>query len=76
MALLTGFILIDILAVTVAIFAVIYAYFQWTYLTWKRKNVPFFQPTFPLGNKQPLNKLVSLGEDIFLVVQEAKRKGN
>lgn len=75
MALFTGVLLIDLLGFLVAIFTVIYAYFQWIYQTWKRKNIPYFEPSFPLGNKQPLSKGVPLGDDVFNTVAKAKKQG-
>lgn len=76
MALFTGFILVDLLGIIVAIFAVIYAYFQWNFQIWKRQNIPYFEPTFPSGNRQIfLSKKISVGDDVFNIVQRAKKQG-
>lgn len=71
----TGVILLDLFGIFVAICVVIYAYFQWIYQHWKRRNIPYLEPKFPSGNKEPLYKAIPLGEDIYNVVEKAKKKG-
>lgn len=56
-------------------FVVIYVYFQWVYQTWDRKKVPYFKPTFPLGNRKAVRQPVSIGEDIFMLTKAAKANG-
>lgn len=75
MEIFTGFVLVDIFGIIVAILTVIYAYFQWIYQTWKRKNVPYLQPKFPFGNRKPIFKAESIGEDVFNIVKQAQQKG-
>lgn len=75
MSILTGNLLIDIVGLVVALFSVLYAHFHRAYQIWKRKNVPYFQPTFPNGNRQPIWKDVNLAEDVFDTVQKAKQQG-
>lgn len=75
MAVITGNVLFDLLGIIVAIFAVIYAYFQWNYQMWKRKNIPHFPASFPYGNRKPIHKEVPLGEDVYFIVRDAKEMG-
>lgn len=75
MALFTGIVLIHVIGFIIAVFAAIYTYFQWIFRTWKRKNIPFFEPSFPDGNRQPFRKAVPFGEEVFHIVKRAKQKG-
>lgn len=75
MAIFTGNILIDVVAVLLAIFAVIYANFMWNYQYWKRKNIPYLKPRFPYGNMQVPFQGISLGDDISNIANQAKKRG-
>lgn len=54
----------------VATLSIIYIYFKWSHQYWKRKNVPYFQPSIPLGNIPNV-----LGDAVTLFYKEAKAKG-
>lgn len=71
MAIFTGFVVMDIIGIIIALVAVIYVYFQMIYQIWKRKNIPYFKPTFSLG-REPLGR--ALG-DVFNVAQKARHQG-
>lgn len=75
MAILTGHIPYDILGIFVALFVIVYAYFKWSFQFWKRKGVPYFEPTFPFGNRQPF-KQISVGEEFFKACTKAREKGS
>ncbi|CAH0554485.1 unnamed protein product [Brassicogethes aeneus] len=49
-SLVSSSLLLDVIGVIVAIIAVIYTWFKWSYGHWKRKNVPYIEPSFPFGN--------------------------
>lgn len=75
MSIFTGSVLADIIGVLLSILFVIYIYFIWSFQTWRRKNVPYFDPNFPNGNRIPISKGVPFGEDIFNLGLKAKKKG-
>lgn len=75
MTTITGVILFDLLAILVSLFAVVYANFYWTYGLWKRKNVPYFKPSFPFGNLHPFRSNLSLGNDVYNIGKKAKKQG-
>lgn len=56
-------------------FCLLYMYFKWSFQVWKRKNVPYFEPDFPNGNRQSLHKAVPIAVDVFRLTQKAKAKG-
>ncbi|KAF2881983.1 hypothetical protein ILUMI_24186 [Ignelater luminosus] len=51
MAIISGSLLLDILAVIVTLFIGLYTYFQWAYKYWERKGIPYVTPSFPFGTK-------------------------
>lgn len=75
MAELTGSLLAIALSILSAIFLGTYLYFLWSFQKWKRNNVPYFEPSFPNGNRSPISKGVQFGEEIFNITVEAKKKG-
>ncbi|CAH0549080.1 unnamed protein product [Brassicogethes aeneus] len=68
---------IDILSTLVAIACILYTYFKWSFSYWKRKNVPYLEPSIPFGNLQsPFDKSrVSLGSHISNLYRQAREKG-
>lgn len=75
MELITGIILADVISLFILITVVVYTYFQWMFQFWKRKNVPYFEPKFPFGNRYYSKKDSSITEDISECVEKAKRRG-
>lgn len=75
MALLMRNVFLDITGIIVVILVVIYASFLWIYQTWKRKKVPYFEPTFPFGNLQPMTKQISQQDDVVSIITNAKKQG-
>ncbi|KAF2897406.1 hypothetical protein ILUMI_08770 [Ignelater luminosus] len=77
MAILTGNIYIDILAIAVSIFAVIVSLFKWWFGYWERQGVYTPKPTIPFGNaKDLLFQRVTTGVEYKNVYDDIKRKGN
>lgn len=74
MSILTGSVFFDFLGIVVVVCVGFYAYIQWSYQLWRRKNVPYFPATFPYGNRQPIHK-TALGDDVFQLTKRAKEKG-
>ncbi|XP_044261565.1 cytochrome P450 6a2-like [Tribolium madens] len=65
----------DIVGVVVTLVVVVIAYYKWSYQYWKRKNVPFLEPSFPFGNTtNPLTRTETLGVTIQKVYQEMKNR--
>lgn len=76
MATFTGIILIDLLGVITALVAVIVAYYKWAHSYWKRRNVPYLEPSIPFGNSaNPLNMKQSTGEWMRKMYNKVKAKG-
>ncbi|XP_044261525.1 probable cytochrome P450 6a23 [Tribolium madens] len=46
--------LTDLVGVIIAAFAIIIAYYKWTFGYWKQKNIPYFPPSIPFGNLENL----------------------
>ncbi|KAF2897404.1 hypothetical protein ILUMI_08768 [Ignelater luminosus] len=75
MAILSGNIYIDVLAIAVSIFAVIVALFKWQFGYWERRDVYAPKPTIPFGNaKDLLLQRVTIGIDIKNVYDDIKSK--
>ncbi|KAJ8913651.1 hypothetical protein NQ315_007368 [Exocentrus adspersus] len=79
MAILTGWtdsFLTDLTAVLATVTAIIYAYFKWTYQYWKRRGLPYFEPSIPFGNMpNPVTSRISLAENVRRLYEHAKSKG-
>lgn len=75
MTIFTGGAILNVIGIFVAIFAVTYTYFQWTFQTWKRKKVPYVKPKFPYGNLQSPSKPISISEDVYNIVKKAEEQG-
>lgn len=60
----------------IAVISLVYTHFKRSFQVWKRKNVPYFEPNFPNGNRQPLHRAVPIAQDVFNLTQKAKAKGN
>ncbi|KAF2896687.1 hypothetical protein ILUMI_09484 [Ignelater luminosus] len=77
MAILSGNIYVDILAIAVSIFAVIVALFKWQFGFWERRNVYAPKPTIPFGNaKDLLLQKVTMGVDFKNAYDTIKHRGN
>nr|WCC58077.1 cytochrome P450 [Pharsalia antennata] len=67
-------ILHNILSVVVALLAVVFVWFKWRYQYWKRKNVPYIEPTIPFGNLG--NRLTDATSDKLVeIYKTAKDRG-
>ena len=52
-------------------------YYKWKYTYWKKKNLPYLQPTIPFGNLQSLVTTTdSLGMVLKRLYEELKRKNH
>ncbi|KAJ8949550.1 hypothetical protein NQ314_008179 [Rhamnusium bicolor] len=66
----------DLLGVVTALLVIGYAYFKWAYLYWKRRNIPYLEPSLPFGNFFNLWKRdVAFGDWIQRIYKEGKSKG-
>ncbi|CAH0555972.1 unnamed protein product [Brassicogethes aeneus] len=48
--LVSGSFLVDAVGVVVALLAILYTSFKWSFGYWKRKNFPYMEPSIPFGN--------------------------
>ncbi|KAJ8935460.1 hypothetical protein NQ318_021706 [Aromia moschata] len=62
--------------VLITVIAVGYTYLKWNYQYWKRKGVPYLEPTIPFGNlENGFKRTMHMGDRIAQIYQEAKRNG-
>ncbi|EFA12632.1 cytochrome P450 6a2 [Tribolium castaneum] len=66
---------LDLVGVFIALFAILFAYFKWTYQYWSQKNVPFIQPTIPFGNSNLFRQKESGGIRMKNFYDEMKAQG-
>lgn len=66
---------IALVVIVISVFTIVYAYFQWNYQYWKRKNLPHFEPRFPWGNLDVFNTDQPPGHDVVNLVEKAYKKG-
>nr|QZM07446.1 cytochrome P450 monooxygenase CYP6BK31 [Lasioderma serricorne] len=65
-----------IFAVLIGSVSLLVTYSYWKYNYWKRKGLPYLQPTFPLGNtKNPFTRKETVGDIVKQWYDELKRKG-
>jgi hypothetical protein len=50
MGFLLDSLLLEVGMLLTCILAVLYIYFKWSHTYWKKRNVPYIEPTFPFGN--------------------------
>jgi len=50
MGFLSESLLLEVGTLLTCILAVVYIYFKWSFTYWKKRNVPYIEPTFPFGN--------------------------
>ena len=50
MGFLSDSLLLEVGTLLTFILAVVYIYFKWSFTYWKKRNVPYIEPTFPFGN--------------------------
>lgn len=76
MTIITNNLLLDIFGVLVAIFAIIYTYFKWSYKYWERRNVVVpFEPEFPFGNMgNPIWNAKNMGQASMDTYFELKKR--
>ncbi|XP_047118509.1 cytochrome P450 6k1-like [Schistocerca piceifrons] len=65
----------EMLAILSTVFAILYVTFKISYTHWKKKGLPYLEPSFPLGNAWNTALMrKSLGEDLRDVYFEAEGK--
>lgn len=76
MTFITNNLLLDLLGVLVALLAVIYTYFKWSFKYWERRNIPVpFEPRFPFGNVgNPVLRQKTFGEIMADCYFELKKR--
>ncbi|KAB0791056.1 hypothetical protein PPYR_02856 [Photinus pyralis] len=63
-------------SILVVVVSIVTFYFKWSWLYWKRRNVPHSPVDFPFGNaKELITQNVSFGEAFARVYEEYKAKG-
>ncbi|KAJ3655229.1 hypothetical protein Zmor_014365 [Zophobas morio] len=52
----------NLVGICVTLVTIVIAYYKWTYQYWKRKNLPYLEPSIPYGNfVSPLKRKENLG---------------
>nr|AKZ17689.1 cytochrome P450 monooxygenase CYP6BK19 [Tenebrio molitor] len=63
----------DLIGVAVALVVVLIGYYKWSFTYWKRKNLPYVEPSIPFGNlSSPLKGKESMGMAMFRLYNEMK----
>ena len=66
----------NIVGICVALITIILAYYKWTYQYWKRKNLPYLEPSIPYGNfANPLKRKENFGVLLKHYYDSMKSKG-
>lgn len=58
-----------------AICAVVYGHFLWSFQYWKKRRVPFFEPSFPWGSLNFFSNDGTPGDDLIPLVKAAYKNG-
>lgn len=76
MGLLFGHLSLDVATVGVVALATVYLYMRFvTFGYWKRRNIPFLEPSFPFGNISDLmRQKVGIGEMVQQIYNESRDK--
>lgn len=76
MATITSNLLLDLIGVFVALLAVVYTFFKWSFSYWKKRNVPVVvEPSIPFGNlENPIWRKKTFGENIEDIYFELRRR--
>lgn len=62
---------------TITILTLIITYFKWKFLYWKRKQIPYLEPSIPFGNsKNPINRKETFSARMIRFYNEFKSKGH
>lgn len=68
-------IFVDFAAALVALAIAVFAYYKYSFLYWKRKNVPYLEPKFPNGNTNSMvMRGISLGIYSTVLYKEMKHR--
>lgn len=68
-------IFVDFAAALVALALAVVAYYKYSFLYWKRKNVPYLEPKFPNGNTNSIvMRGISLGIYSKVLYKEMKKR--
>ncbi|KAJ8940731.1 hypothetical protein NQ318_005482 [Aromia moschata] len=71
-----GAVLLDLVGIFTALVAVGYAYLKWTQQYWKRKNIPYVEPSSIFGNVQnPLSRESDFRGAVAAIYNKAKVNG-
>lgn len=65
----------NIFGVLIALLAILVAYYKWTYQYWRRKNVPYLEPTIPFGTINFLSQKENSGIRMKHIYDEMKSRG-
>lgn len=77
MSLITTNLLLDLLGLFLASAASIYFYYRWVYGHWKRRGIPYIEPSFPFGNfENPVKRKRAIGYLFKDLHDELKAKGH
>lgn len=68
--------LVEIVTIIFTAVVTYWLYVTWTYTYWKRKKVPYIEPSFPFGNiENPFTRKKYIGVWLKNIYDEFKRKG-
>nr|XP_023014655.1 cytochrome P450 6a8-like [Leptinotarsa decemlineata] len=62
--------------VIVFLILVLIAFYKWSFLYWKRRNIPFLEPSIPFGSlMNMLTRKISRIEELTMMYNECKKRG-
>jgi cytochrome P450 family 6 len=68
-------VLTDLISVVIALVVIFIAYFKWNHSYWRRRNLPYIEPSIPFGNiLNPMKKIETIGVTVKRLYETMKRK--
>jgi cytochrome P450 family 6 len=68
-------VLTELVGVVIALVVIFIAYFKWNHSYWRRRNLPYIEPSIPFGNiLNPMKKIETIGVTVKRLYETMKRK--
>jgi cytochrome P450 family 6 len=68
-------VLTELVGVLIALVVIFIAYFKWNHSYWRRRNLPYIEPSIPFGNiLNPMKKIETIGVTVKRLYETMKRK--
>ncbi|KAG5866474.1 hypothetical protein JTB14_031683 [Gonioctena quinquepunctata] len=71
-----GTLLYNLVVLLALLTLILIAVYKWNFLYWKRRNIPYFEPSIPFGNLMNLvTRKISRMEELTILYNECKKRG-